>query len=306
MPDMPSPVLLIGGSGFVGRSIAARLAARDYPVIIPARQLARTELCPQLPQVRWVEGLVQDPRFLENLLRQIGASGTVINLVGVLHDKPGIPYGPQFKAAHVDLVALIIKAMQTQGIRRLLHMSALGADRAGASMYQRSKGEGEQRIRSSNLDWTIFRPSVIFGARDNFINLFSKLASRFPILPLARASGRFQPVSVENVAEAMVRSLTLPQTIGQSYDLAGPEILTLADLVRFAARRAGHDRPIIPLPTWLGNLQALLFEHLPGPLLMSRDNLDSMRADNVLPAGAASALETVFGIHPDPLDSLLK
>ncbi|MHB8354101.1 MAG: NAD(P)H-binding protein, partial [Burkholderiales bacterium] len=208
--------------------------------------------------------------------------------------------------AHVTLPGLIIETMQAQGIRRLLHMSALGADRAGASMYQRSKGAGEDLVRSSHLDWTIFRPSVIFGTHDNFINLFSTLARRFPVLPLARADGRFQPVSVENVAEAMVRSLTLPQTVGQHYDLAGPEILTLTELVRFAARRTGHDRPIVPLPTWLGNLQALLFEHLPGPLLMSRDNLASMRLDNVLPQGAPSALATVFGIHPEPLDSLLK
>jgi NADH dehydrogenase len=253
-----------------------------------------------------MEGSVHEPQFLESLLRQVGASGTVINLVGVLHDKPGNPYGPQFKAAHVDLVALIVNTMQAQGTRRLLHMSALGADCAGASMYQRSKGEGERIIRASGLDWTIFRPSVIFGAGDHFINLFSDLARRFPILPLARGDGRFQPVSVENVAEAMKRALTMPQTVGQSYDLAGPEILTLAEMVRFAARRAGHARPIVPLPNWLGSLQALLFEHLPGPPLMSRDNLDSMRVDNVLPTGAPLVLDTIFGIHPEPLDSLLQ
>jgi NADH dehydrogenase len=303
---MPSPVLLVGGSGFVGRSITARLMARGYPVIIPTRRRVDQAPALQTPQVRWVEGSVHEPQFLEILLRQVGASGTVINLVGVLHDKPGNPYGPQFKAAHVDLVELIIKSMQALGIRRLLHMSALGADCAGPSMYQRSKGEGERLVRASALDWTIFRPSVIFGAQDNFINLFSKLARRFPILPLARADARFQPVRVDNVAEAMVRALALPQTLRQSYDLAGPEILTLAQLVRFAARRAGHDRPIVSLPTWLGNLQALLFEHLPGPLLMSRDNLDAMRLDNVLPVGAPQVLDSIFGIHPEPLDSLLK
>ncbi len=253
-----------------------------------------------------MEGSVHEPRFLESLLRQVGASGTVINLVGVLHDKPGNPYGPRFKAAHVDLVALIVKTMRAQGIRRLLHMSALGADCAGVSMYQRSKGEGERIIRASALEWTIFRPSVIFGADDNFINLFSKLARRFPILPLARADGRFQPVSVENVAEAMKRALTMPQTVGKSYDLAGPEILTLAELARFAARRTGRERFVLPLPNWLGTLQALLLEHLPGPPLMSRDNLDSMRTDNVLPKGAPLVLDTVFGIHPDALDSLLQ
>ncbi len=303
---MPAPVLLIGGSGFVGRSVAARLTERGYPVIIPTRHLAGADQNSRTPLVRWVAGSVHDPQFMETLLRQTGASGSVINLAGVLHDKPGAPYGPRFKAVHVDLVQSIIDGMQSSGVRRLLHMSALGADRAAPSMYQRSKGEGEQRIRSSNLDWTIFRPSVIFGARDNFINLFSKLATRFPVLPLACAEARFQPVSVENVAEAVVRALAMPQTVRQSYDLTGPEILTLAQLVRFAARRAGHARPIIPLPAWLGTLQAWVLEHLPGPMLMSRDNLASMRVDNVLPAGSLSALDTVFGIQPETLDSLLK
>ena len=300
---MHAPVLLIGGSGFVGRAITARLVAQGYPLIIPTRRLTGQE---QGQPIRWREGSVHEPRFLEALLLETGASGTVINLVGVLHDKPGHPYGPQFKAAHVTLVARIIQSMQMLGTRRLLHMSALGADCAGLSMYQRSKGEGERLVRASTLDWTIFRPSVIFGAQDNFINLFSKLARRFPFLPLARADGRFQPVRVDNVAEAMVRALALPQTVRQSYDLVGPEVLTLAQLVRFAARRAGHHRPIVPLPAWLGSLQALLFEHLPGPLLMSRDNLDSMRVDNVLPEGAPQVLDTVFGIRPEPLESLLK
>ncbi len=300
------PVLLIGGSGFVGRSVTARLVERGYSVIIPTRLLPHPHQNSRTHQIQWVEGSLYKPQFLESLCHQIGPAGIVINLVGLLHDKPAKPYGLQFKAAHVDLVQRILDSMKAREVRRILHMSALGADRAGPSMYQRSKGEGEQRVRSSDLDWTIFRPSVIFGAHDNFINLFSKLARRFPVLPLACATARFQPVSVENVAEALVRSLAMPQTLGQSYDLAGPEILTLAELVQFAARRTGHTRLIVPLPAWLGTLQALMFEALPGPMLMSRDNLASMRLDNVLPPGAPLTLDTVFGIRPETLDSLLK
>ncbi len=300
------PVLLIGGSGFVGRSVTTRLVERGYSVIIPTRKPGHPNQNLQTPQIQWVEGSVHEPQFLDSLCRQIGPAGTVINLVGLLHDKPAMPYGLQFKAAHVDLVQMILDSMKASGVRRILHMSALGANRDGASMYQRSKGEGEYRVRSSNLDWTIFRPSVIFGTHDNFINLFSKLARRFPVLPLACASARFQPVSVENVAEALVRSIAMPQTLCQSYDLAGPQILTLAELVQFAARRTGHPRPIISLPAWLGMLQAMMFEVLPEPMLMSRDNLASMRHDNVLPPGALSALDSVFGIQPETLNSLLK
>ena len=303
---MTSPVLLVGGSGFVGRSVTARLIEHGHTVIIPTRRLVRPERVARMPKVQWIQGSVHDGPFLADLCRSVGPSGAVINLVGILHDRPGQPYGEKFKSAHVDFVRLLLETLQSAGIRRYIHMSALGADPDGPSMYQRSKGDGEHLVRSSGLDWTIFRPSVIFGARDNFINLFSRLASRLPLLPLACARAKFQPVSVENVAEAMVRALEMPYTIGQSYDLAGPEVWTLAQLVRFAARCAGHARLVLPLPLWVGIVQAYLFELMPGEPLMSRDNLASMRVDNVLPPGTDQVLDTVFGIFPEPLESLSK
>ncbi|MDE1989259.1 MAG: complex I NDUFA9 subunit family protein [Betaproteobacteria bacterium] len=303
---MTSPVLLVGGSGFVGRSVTARLIEHGHTVIIPTRRLVRPERVARMPKVQWIQGSVHDAPFLADLCRSVGPSGAVINLVGILHDRPGQPYGEKFKSAHVDLVRLLLETLQASGIRRYIHMSALGADPEGPSMYQRSKGEGERLVRASPLEWTIFRPSVIFGARDNFINLFSRLASRLPLLPLAGARAKFQPVSVENVAEAMVRALEMPHTIGQSYDLAGPNVWMLSDLVRFAARRAGHPRLVLPLPAWAGMLQALLFELLPGQPLMSRDNLASLRIDNVLPPGSDQVLDTVFGIFPEPLESLAR
>ncbi len=303
---MTSPVLLLGGSGFVGRSVTARLIEHGHPVVIPTRRLVRPDRVARMPAVQWVQGSVHNGPFLEKLCRDIGPSGAVINLVGILHDRPGKPYGAEFKSAHVDLVRLLVDSMTAAGVRRLVHMSALGADSKGPSMYQRSKGEGEGLVRSSRLDWTLFRPSVIFGRRDNFINLFSKLATHFPLFPLACGRAKFQPVSVENVAEAIVRSLDMLHTVGQSYDLAGPEVWSLADLVRFAARRAGYDRPVLSLPCWIGSFQAFLLERLPGPPLMSRDNLASMRSDNILPLGSQQVLDTVFGICPEPLESLAK
>ena len=172
-------------------------------------------------------------------------------------------------------------------------------------MYQRSKGDGEKLVKESSLDWTIFRPSVIFGAEDQFINLFVKLTSISPVIPLAHANALFQPVSVDDVASAFSQSLQRVQTIHQVYDLVGPEIFSMADLVRFAARKANKPGWIIPLPGAIGYLQALAFEYGPGPTLMSRDNIASMSLPNVLPSQGRDALTLDFGLARKRLESML-
>ena len=158
---------------------------------------------------------------LDRLFGGLNQSGIVINLVGILHDKMGSPYGPGFKKNHVELTNRLIQKMKSLGIRRYLHMSALGADENGPSMYQRSKGAAERLVQQSSLDWTIFRPSVVFGQDDNFINMFAKLQKIAPVLPLGGASAKFQPVYVEDVARAFVDSLALSQTVRQIYDKSG-------------------------------------------------------------------------------------
>jgi NADH dehydrogenase len=173
-------------------------------------------------------------------------------------------------------------------------MSALGADANGPSMYQRSKGDGELAVKASNLDWTIFRPSVIFGAQDQFINLFSKLTKLLPLMPLANYQAKFQPVSVDDVATAFVKALKLPQTIRQSYDLVGPTVFTMQEIVELAKCKAKTSCWVIPVPAFVGYLQALAFEFLPGPTLMSRDNIASMQLPNILPEGGVDALSQVF------------
>jgi NADH dehydrogenase len=171
-------------------------------------------------------------------------------------------------------------------------------------MYQRSKGDGEAAVKASNLDWTIFRPSVIFGAQDQFINLFSKLTKLFPAMPLANHQAQFQPVSVDDVASAFVKSLSMPQTIHQSYDLVGPTIYTMKEIVEFAAHRAKTSCAIIPVPAFVGYLQALAFEFLPGPTLMSRDNIASMQLPNTLPANGVDALTDVFKMSRRSLEGM--
>ena len=301
---MKYDILLIGGNGFVGRVIAAQLQLAGYSVLIPTGHLAAARELRMLPKVHVEDVDIHDFDVLQNLCGRIHKNGAVINLVGVLHDKTAQPYGKIFNAAHVDLPKNIITAMQLHGLRRYLHMSALGADSNGPSMYQRSKGDGEAAVKASNLDWTIFRPSVIFGAQDQFINLFSKLTKLLPAMPLANHQAQFQPVSVDDVAFAFVKSLSMPQTIHQSYDLVGPTVYTMKEIVEFSARRVKTSCAIIPVPAFVGYLQALAFEFLPGPTLMSRDNIASMQLPNTLPANGVDALTAVFKISRRSLEGM--
>lgn len=299
---MQYDILLIGGNGFVGRTLAAQLQAAGYSVLIPSAHPAAGRELRMLPKIHIEEADIHNFDELQSLCSRIKRNGAVINLVGVLHDKSAQPYGSVFKAAHLDLPKNIITAMQLHGLKRYLHMSALGADSHGPSMYQRSKGDGEAAVRASDLNWTIFRPSVIFGAQDQFINLFTKLTKLFPAMPLANYQARFQPVSVDDVARAFVKSLTMPQTIHQAYDLVGPKIYTMKEIVEFAARKANTSCAIIPVPAFIGYLQALVFEFLPGPTLMSRDNIASMSLPNTLPPEGVDALTKVFHLSRRSLE----
>lgn len=301
---MKYDILLIGGNGFVGRVLAAQLQAEGYSVLLPTRHLAAARELRMLPKVHLEDADVHEFDTLQDLCSRIKPNGAVINLVGVLHDKPAVPYGKVFKAAHVQLPQNIITAMQMNGLKRYLHMSALGADSRGPSMYQRSKGAGEELVKESNLAWTIFRPSVIFGAQDQFINLFAKLTKLFPAMPLAHSDAKFQPVSVDDVATAFTKALKMPSTIYQSYDLVGPTIYTMKEIVEFAARKAKTQCVIIPVPGFVGYLQALAFEFLPIPTLMSRDNIASMSVPNILSLNGVDALTKVFGISRRTLEGM--
>ena len=301
---MKYDILLIGGNGFVGRVLAAQLQAEGYSVLLPTSHLAAGRELRMLPKVHIEDVDIHEFDVLQALCGRIKPNGVVINLVGVLHDKPAMPYGKVFKAAHVDLPKNIITAMQMNGLKRYLHMSALGADTNGPSMYQRSKGDGEAAVRDSGLDWTIFRPSVIFGAQDQFINLFVKLTKLFPAMPLANHQAKFQPVSVDDVATAFSMAIKMPQTIHQSYDLVGPTVYTMKEIVEFAAHKAKTSCAIIPVPAFVGHLQALAFEFLPVPTLMSRDNIASMQLPNVLPVNGSDALTEVFKISRRSLEGM--
>ena len=286
-------ILILGGTGFIGRHIINRLAAAGHRVRVPTRRLTRARPLLPLPTVEAIECDINAPGTLPRLL---AGTSAVINLVGVLHSRHGDPWGPEFEAAHVALPRRLIEACRAQGVERLLHMSALGTGSPAPlpSMYLRSKAEGERLVRESGLAWTVFRPSVVFGADDSFLNLFASLQRLAPVLPLAGADTRFQPIWVGDVAQAFVNALIRPQTIGQIYELGGPQVMRLRELAQLAGRLRGCVRPVIGLPDWLARLQASIMAVLPGPTLMSPDNLDSMRIDNV----TAGPMAPELGITP--------
>lgn len=290
-------VVLVGGSGFVGYALANRLGEAGVEALVPTRRRSRAGRMLVLPTAEVVEANVHDPASLERLFRGADA---VVNLVGILHSRSGTPYGPDFARAHVELPAKVVAACRAVGVHRLVHISALGADSAGPSEYQRSKAAGEEAIRAAGDDpaWTILRPSVMFGRGDNFLSLFARLAGLFPVLPLAGANARFQPVHVEDVAEAIWRCLNEPAAVGQTFELAGPRIYTLRQLVEYVSNLAGCPRPVIPLPESAAMLQAAIMERLPSPI-MSRDNVRSMRRDNV-----ASGAPLPFGMTPAALETV--
>ena len=284
-------VCVLGGTGFVGRRVCNELVARGFRVTVPTRNRERAKNLITLPTADVMTADVHDP---ETLRRLIGSSDAVINLIGVLHDGRG---KASFQTAHVDFARAVVETCRQTGIRRLLHMSALNADAKGPSAYLRSKGEAERIVRDSGLDFTIFRPSVIFGREDRFLNLFAKLQRSFPVLLLGSPKARFQPVYVNDVALTYAESLTRLESFGQSYDLVGPKVYTLRELVEYVGTTIGKRRRVIGLGTGLSFAQATAMEILPGKLI-TRDNVRSMQLDSVsgsqLPFGLrAAALESV-------------
>lgn len=285
-------ICLIGGSGFIGSYIAERLAEQEAELTIATRNRDRHKAALiVLPKTEVVSTNVHHPLALQQLL---AGHDAVISMVGILHGSR-----KDFERAHVELLDKIIDSCHKQGIRRIVHISALGADPHGPSDYQQTKGIAEQHLRDSTLDWTILRPSVVFGRGDSFLTLFAGLLDKLPFLPLAGAHTRFAPIWADDLARAVLACLSKPESIGQSLDLTGPRSYSLAELVTYVGRLRGTQRPLIALPQNLAMLQAGLMELLPGPTLMSRDNVRSLAIDNISPHPFPSDL---LGFSPTPLE----
>lgn len=285
-------ILVLGGSGFVGRHVCAALAARGLRLRVPTRSRERAKHLTMLPTCETIAADVHDPAALKTLLSGCDA---VVNLVGVLHGGRG---NRGFESAHTGLAQKLVTACRETGVRRVLHMSALNAAVDGPSAYLRSKGVAEEIMRGSGLDVTIFRPSVIFGREDQFLNLFARILKSAPVLIVPMGNAKFQPVHAGDVAQAFATAYARREAIGQTYDLAGPRVWTMRELGEFVARAMGSKKPVFGADSTLTHIMAFAMECLPGKL-MSVDNVRSMSVDNV------SSAAFPFGITPQSVEALV-
>ena len=283
-----SNVLVVGGSGFIGRHLVASLAAAGLRVTVPSRRRERAKHLILLPTVDVVEADIMAPGVLERLC---AGKHAVYNLVGILHGRRGRrdergpnDYGPDFARMHVELPQAIVAACRANGVRRVLHISALGASPSGPSEYLRSKGIGERALLAADdLEVTVFRPSVVFGPEDTFLNRFAKFARFLPVFGVPCPEARFQPVYVGDVARVLHFALEEPAASGKAYELCGPHVFTMKEIVEFVCVVTGRRRLVVGLPERLSYMQAWLLEHLPGKL-MTRDNLHSMQVPSICTA----------------------
>lgn len=292
---IPHTIAILGGSGFVGSHLCARLARDGHTLRVLTRHAERHRDLLVLPNLDIIEVNVNDQQALTKTL---AGCDVVINLVGILNERGHD--GSGFRKAHVELPKKVIEACRANGIQRLLHMCALGAGLDHPSHYQRSKAEGEALILASGLHVTTFRPSVIFGPGDSFLSRFARLLRLSPLLfPLAVPNARFATVYVGDVVEAYARAIDNSATFGQSYELCGPHEYTLLELVSYVAHVTHSPHVIIPLPDWLSRVQAEIFEWLPGKPF-SRDNYLSAQEPNVCNA----PFPAIFGITPKALEEI--
>lgn len=279
-------VLVIGGSGFLGRAVCNQLAKAGYRITVPSRRYDKAKHLLTLPTCQIVEANIHDRATLGRL---VSGQDIVVNLLGVLHSKPGKPYGQNFRVNHVEFPKALCTAMSKHGAKRIVHISALGVgvQNPAPSMYLRSKTDGEAVVKDSGLAWTILRPSVVFGREDKFLNTFASLSKIAPFIPLAGADARFQPVSVSDVAKAVFACVEDQgkDTLHNTYDLVGTEIFTLKELVKLSAQAVGKNPLVFGIPDFAAKAQAFLMELAPGEPLMSRDNVDSMKIDNIRTSG---------------------
>lgn len=302
-----SKIAILGGTGFVGRALARRLSDAGYALkVLTRRRAPNHQALSLLPKLELVETDVHDPAQLS---AQLSGCDAAVNLVGILNER-GIS-GTGFYHAHAALAGKVIRACRENRIERLLHMSAINADATeGTSHYLRSKGAAEDSVHAAaGLDVTSYRPSVIFGQDDSFFNRFAGLLRMMPgVFPLACARARFAPVFVEDVARAMADTLTGPAHSGKRYDLCGPHVYTLQELVEFTAGCTGRNRVVIPLPGFAARLQGLAFD-LAGcifPVLgieqpFSTDNYLSLQTDAVC---LCNDLKTL-GIAPAAIEGIV-
>jgi len=288
---MAKHICIIGGSGFVGRALTHAARNRGHFVTVACRHPERArDIIGDGVRLSRVD--ITDSRGIEEA---IAGSDCVINLVGLLFEKGRYT----FEAAHVQGTEHVLKVCQNLGTRQYMHMSALGADPESDSAYARTKAAAEEQVRKSDLRWTIFRPSIIYGAGDAFFNRFKNMAV-FPIVPVISGATRLQPIWVNDVARAFVHCIANRHAYGKTFELAGPEVYCMRDLLALLLKTLDRNRTLVTLPDPIAALMSSMMQWLPNPPL-TPDQLTLLKSDNVVDGrsfpkmfGAAASLETIL------------
>ncbi|MBT5574810.1 complex I NDUFA9 subunit family protein [Alphaproteobacteria bacterium] len=290
-------VSVIGGSGFIGRALVEKLARAGARVTVLTRNTVRSKNLKPLGDVGQITVIGGDALVNDDLTLAIQSADYVVNLIGIFH-----PSGKQnFENAQAQLPQNIATVAQKTGIKKIIHLSAIGADLNSSSNYLRTKAEGERGLLSVAPSSTILRPSIVFGPGDGFFDRFAKMAMIAPALPLlGGGTTKFQPVFVGDVADSILYCLTHQQTDGQIYELGGPSIYSFKELLAYTLSSIGKKRGLIPVPIFAMQLPAALASILPNPPI-TRDQLRMLSSDNIVNEKMPDI--TSFGIIPQPIEA---
>lgn len=295
-------VTVFGGSGFVGRHVVSALARRDYRIRVAVRRPELAGHLQPLGKVGQIHAVQANLRYPASVGAAMRDASVAINLVGILAES-----GPQrFDAVQASGAEAVARAAAEIGAR-VVHVSAIGADPESASRYARSKAAGEQAVRGAVPSATILRPSVVFGPEDQFTNRFAALARLSPVVPLVGGGvTRLQPVYVGDVASAVAEAVDGKTQPGAIYELGGPEVLTMREVIQIILRAIQRERLMVSLPFGLARLQAMLLQYAPGALKLTPDQVALLQVDNVVSDAAKSAGLTLegLGIAPDSLEAI--
>jgi NADH dehydrogenase len=288
---------VFGGSGFIGRYVVKRLAAAGYIVRVAVRDTEGAMFLRPMGGVGQIVPLQASVTSDAGVARAVEGASVVVNLVGILAQmRDG-----DFTRLQEEGAGRVARAAAAAGVGHFVQLSAIGADAASPSLYASSKAKGEAAVRAAFPAATILRPSLVFGAEDQFFNRFAAMASISPVMPVISGASRFQPVYVGDVADAVMAAIARPEAAGQTYELGGPRVATFRDLLSFVLAQVGRRRMIVEIPAKLANLQARFMEHLPGKPL-TRDQLILLAKDNV--AGDLPGL-SALGIVATPMEQVV-
>jgi uncharacterized protein YbjT (DUF2867 family) len=292
-------VVVFGGSGFIGRYVVKRLAAAGHPVRVACRDVEGAKFLKPMGAVGQVSTMLTNVRYPDTVAAACEGMDWVVNLVGILHEA-----GAQhFDAVQAEGAETIAKAAAAAGVSKLVHLSAIGADAASESLYAQSKAAGEAAVREAFPAATIIRPSVVFGPEDDFFNRFADLARFTPVLPLIDGGHtKMQPVYVGDVADAICKALDDTTCAGETYELGGPRVMTMKQIMEYTLAESGKKRLLLPLPSAIAAIKARFLELLPNPPL-TRDQLKLLANDNVVSDGAKGLAD--LGITPTPVEAVV-